>query len=150
MKFKEIEPGILIASNGRIFKEANYSLRGNKAKQYRCVTINKIRTDVHRLVAMAFIENPKNAPLVLHSDDNQKNNDVKNLRWGTYKENIADAIKNGRLFAPKIYTERRAKIMEHIMLGERYIDVANKFGVSLSRVSQIVKAYKKKKAPEDN
>ena len=36
---------------------------------------------VHRLVAQAFIPNPKGYPYVLHNDDNPRNNKVDNLRF---------------------------------------------------------------------
>ena len=42
---------------------------------------------VHRLVAMAFIPNPHNFPVVHHIDENKSNNAVTNLQWCTYAQN---------------------------------------------------------------
>lgn len=52
---------------------------------------------VHRLVAEAFIPNPKKMPIVRHLDDDPKNNRVDNLAWGTQTDNMQDCVKHGRL-----------------------------------------------------
>lgn len=44
---------------------------------------------VHRLVAMAFIDNPNNLPEVNHLDENKQNNQPTNLEWCTREYNLA-------------------------------------------------------------
>lgn len=43
---------------------------------------------VHRLVALVFIPNPFNLPMVNHKDENPQNNSVENLEWCGVKYNI--------------------------------------------------------------
>jgi hypothetical protein len=52
---------------------------------------------VHRLVAMAFIENkdPNKFTQVDHIDCNRTNNNVENLRWVTPKQNTQHSLKLG-------------------------------------------------------
>ena len=45
------------------------------------------RYKVSRLVALAFIPNPENLPMVEHKDCNPLNNNVDNLKWCTQKDN---------------------------------------------------------------
>lgn len=44
---------------------------------------------IHRLVAQAFIPNPKNLPEINHKDENKLNNKVENLEWCTAEYNNA-------------------------------------------------------------
>ena len=56
---------------------------------------------IHRLVAIHFVPNPNNYPIVLHNDNVKLNTHYTNLRWGTYSENNAQAIRDGLNKVPR-------------------------------------------------
>ena len=70
----------------------NPMLRGHTNQKYKCVRLfNKLGSQVftiHRLVAMAFIDNPNNYPIVNHKDEDKLNNAASNLEWCTYQHNL--------------------------------------------------------------
>lgn len=49
---------------------------------------------VNRLVAMAYIPNPENKPIVNHKDGNKDNNEDWNLEWATHSDNLIHAYQN--------------------------------------------------------
>ena len=83
----------------RIGKIHKLKLYINKKSGYSYVGLSKngkvsVKT-IHRLVALAFIENILNKPFVCHKDGNPRNNNADNLYWGTRSENMFDAVKHG-------------------------------------------------------
>lgn len=55
----------------------------------------KLRRQVHRLVAMAFIPNPEDKPEVNHKNLNKEDCAISNLEWVTTEENRQHALRAG-------------------------------------------------------
>lgn len=51
---------------------------------------------VHRLVAIAFLDNPRNLPFVNHKDEDKLNNYASNLEWCDRKYNNNYGTRNQR------------------------------------------------------
>ena len=63
---------------------------------YTRVSFGTERDLTHRVVAKAFLPNPRNLPEVNHKDYNRTNNSVDNLEWCSHKENIDYTLAAGR------------------------------------------------------
>ena len=48
---------------------------------------------IHRLVGLAFIDNPLNLPQINHLDENPKNNRADNLEWCTLEYNVMYSVR---------------------------------------------------------
>ena len=86
-----------ISNNGNVRNDnTNHILKPqiNKGGYYRVVLHkNGIMksNNIHRLVAVAFIENSDNKPCIDHINNDKLNNNINNLRWCTYQENNRNA-----------------------------------------------------------
>lgn len=112
--------------------------------------IKRKRFLIHRLVAIAFIPNPNNYPIVNHLDSNPNNNNVLNLQWTTQSGNCIHARDTGRLSPPigekngmSILNEEKA--IRVIMLwnkGLTQLEIADIMNVSRSCICGITQKRK--------
>lgn len=99
-----------ISNDGDVMRLYKDSRKANKYRhsrilkpcwrgRYLFVTLSKENkkenATVSRLVAKAFIPNPKSKPEVNHKDGDRSHNAVGNLEWATSSENTVHAIKLG-------------------------------------------------------
>lgn len=88
-------------------KKLKWSLSKDGYKQYNLSKNKKKQImTAHRAVALAFIPNPNNFPVVNHKDENPLNCYVDNLEWCTYQYNATYNnvhIKRGKNLSKKVY-----------------------------------------------
>jgi hypothetical protein len=54
---------------------------------YYVIRVNKKTEYIHRLLALQFLPNPNNLPMIDHIDLNSQNNNLDNLRWCSFATN---------------------------------------------------------------
>lgn len=90
----------------------HYTKAGHKALRLSTNGKSKLWF-VHRLMAIAFLPNPNNLPLVRHLNDIPDDNRIANLAWGTQFDNMHDMIRNSGHF----YSNRTHCKNGHSLLG---------------------------------
>lgn len=84
-----------VSNYGRVWNVKTQRYLGGTVNNhgYKIITVTakngkRKKESVHRLVALAFIDNPENLPFVNHKDENKTNNNVENLEWCSAEYNI--------------------------------------------------------------
>lgn len=103
---------------------------------------------VHRLVALAHIENPNHLPEINHKNGIKTDNRVDNLEWCNRSQNIQHAIKHKLLVfkkgadnaQSKFTQEQRAEIVSLMKSGVHYSLVAEKMNCHFGTIYKILKA----------
>jgi hypothetical protein len=69
--------------------------RGNYLSVVFCKNGRQKNFNIHRMVAIAFIGQPRAGYQCCHNDGDRQNNCLSNLRWDTPKNNTADKMAHG-------------------------------------------------------
>ena len=84
---KDYEGLYWVSNQGQVKNKHNRILKPEIRNGYYSVNLCKngkmTHFRIHRLVAITFIPNPKNYPMVNHKDENKLNNEASNLEWCT-------------------------------------------------------------------
>lgn len=153
-------PGYHITKRGKVYSRWNKHGKTELLQTYHVVKpqfnksgkptlklyqagIGKKRWLLHRLVAIIYVPNPENLPYVCHKDNIPTHCYASNLYWGTQKDNIGQASKEGRMI--KVGTLiQRTYIPKLIKLGFNYKEVSEIMNLNRVTVSNYYKKYLKK------
>lgn len=139
-------------------KNIKYNMDGKQLKYvfrsgYPSVYLYDKYYFVHRLVAQAFIPNPRNFPEVNHKDENPANCHVDNLEWCTHCYNINYGTRTQRA-AEKIrisntgrVSKKRKPVIFDGIIYDSLSTFCERFHENLSTVSRWLNH--KKSMPED-
>lgn len=135
-----------ITENNRPIKSSLLKPDKNNSGHLRVKLMKKSvgkRFLVHRLVAQAFIPNPKNFPIINHKDEDPSNNKVDNLEWcdikynnnyGCYKRKM-NALKSKPIKV--IYCDGTYEIWESATV------FGKNFGINSSHISSVINGKRK-------
>lgn len=109
--------------NGKFFPKQTFI---NKNNNYVYVNLNSlngktVQRRVHRLVAIAFLPNPNNLPVVMHIDNNKANPVLSNLKWGTVQENTKNAYDDGLALNDKGFCDSQSMPIAQFDLNKKFI-----------------------------
>ncbi len=97
---------------------------------------------VHRLVAQAFIPNPKNFPQVNHKDKNRVNNRVENLEWVNQSMNMKHCVETGAKRYKRPIWRRNSK--GEVTYFDSIVKAAKAVGCSTSNISACLNGRKER------
>lgn len=114
---KGFEKTYEISDLGRVRNSRNKIMKTYKINSgYDAVkfTVNGKRSAllIHRLVALAFIENPEGLKEVNHIDEDKSNNSLFNLEWVSSSQNKQHSLKSGRY--DKIFETKNSLGVKHL------------------------------------
>jgi hypothetical protein len=151
--FKDIkgyEDRYKVSEKGEIYSIRSRKIMTGRVMKlgYRAVnlTVKNVTKNflVHRLVAIAFIENPSNFAEVNHKDGNKLNNHVSNLEWCSRSANVIHAYKNklapigSKMTQSKLTEKEVVEIRELLKQGKLSPNkIGRKFNVSGSAIRSI-------------
>lgn len=99
---------------------------------------------IHRLVLEMFVGPCPEGMVACHNDGHRANNDLSNLRWGSYQSNSDDTLLHGtramgaKCGATKLTEDEVVQIRRLRAEGEAIGDLAVRFGVTSYNVKAIV------------
>lgn len=139
-----------VTKDGRVFSRARSKkwkqlslFKRKKESDYLSVPLGHGNVwFVHRLIAAVFLGSCPEGLQIRHLDGNPQNNKIKNLRYGTPKENAEDRHKHGRTnrgedkWCATLTATQVIKIRKLYDNGTPVREIAKNYSATLSAVSQ--------------
>ena len=135
-----------ISNYGNVYSLINnVQLKGvNNGNGYLRVKLNERLFYINRLVAMAFIPNPKCYKEINHKNENKLNNNADNLEWCSHKYNMKFGTRNKRAI-----DNTKKSVIQYTMSGKyvcsynSIVEAAGKMSISKGNIVSVLKGNRK-------
>jgi hypothetical protein len=157
IRYPGVKEEISVGEDGKVVEYKGKTIHQSLVKSqksrhgYYQISIGGVVIYVHRLVAMAYIHNPKpvSFKMVLHKNCISTDNHYKNLEWGNQASLIQNRIKNGLSGASSpenrgsstISHKEAVSIAKRLDNGEFAKDICKEYNVSEMSIARIRKRY---------
>lgn len=149
LKKLDIDNRYLISSNGYVISNARNTqsiLKNSIANNgYYVVNIKNSPRLLHRLLAIAFIENPDNKREVNHKDGNKLNNNIDNLEWVSSKENKIHAWNMNLCESIRENLSKKVMDTKTGIIYNSAKDAAKVFGIKYTSIKEYLNDKRKTK-----
>ena len=105
-RIKSLDKIVNSKYNSKAIKKGKLMQTNSLRKGYKYIELYDLETNhkkfsIHRLIAIHFIPNPNNYPMINHKDGNTLNNSIDNLEWCTASQNSKHAVDTGLMIMKK-------------------------------------------------
>lgn len=131
-----------------LIKESKEHRQSHLVLSEPCLERGGISTN-HKGILAEFLctDIPYRMPLLLHACNNDKCSNPRHLYWGTYEENVKDAIEAGTRYVPpkgsviKLSEEQRKEIGLKISASKKGKPSNNQKGINGSNTGKVARGY---------
>ncbi len=146
-------PNYTISENGIVMNGEREKAQTLGPQGYKYVTLYKDnkskKLTIHRLLMLAFVDNPEGKRTVNHKDGNKLNNSLDNLEWNTDAENIQHAYSSG-LYKNRAIDNKslRKDMYNRFMGGDSLMEISKDFPVALQTIRNYIAKHVKENSLE--
>jgi len=148
------EEKYFITNTGQIYSQLNNTFKklSTNSNGYSVTTLKlngkTQQVTSHRLVALHYLPNPYNHPIVNHIDGDKSNNNLVNLEWASAEENCQHALET-KLRPGFLSMDNKRLYLNRVLAGELIKDIADEVNRGQEVLSKMLRTQATKDGKQD-